>query len=189
MAYRMRERQLNEWWREEGEDKIVAKELRESNKMKEFELKAGSDGKDTPDIKKMYATKTTTDFGKKGVNEKKVAQKKKVQEEFEDEIEDQDLDMDSDLDSDMGDEDMDDINMESDVPADVVRGPLGQTRRRTAATAGQTRAAFSAAHGPRPRHRHHAHRPCQRQRSAHRMGRADVQPFGVARRRAAHQPH
>ncbi len=115
----MRERQLNEWWREEGEDKIVAKELRESNKMKEFELKAGSDGKDTPDIKKMYATKTTTDFGKKGVNEKKVAQKKKVQEEFEDEIEDQDLDMDSDLDSDMGDEDMDDINMESDVPADV----------------------------------------------------------------------
>jgi hypothetical protein len=108
-----------EWWREDGEVSESERRMKEGsdNRKKEFELKAGSDGKNVPSITTKYSAKA----GRKKVAEKKLTVKKYVEAEFDDEDEFEDDDMVADMDDDMG-VDMDDevgINDEMDVPAEA----------------------------------------------------------------------
>ncbi len=107
-----------EWWREEGEVSESERRMKEGSakRKQEFELKAGSDGKNVPSITTKYSPKA----GRKKVAEKKLTVKKYVEADGfddEDEFEDDEMSMDADMDVDMDDEVG--INDEMDVPAEA----------------------------------------------------------------------
>jgi len=125
MAEKFKSYPRKEWWREEGEVSDSARRMKEnavtkksevSRKKEYYDLKAGSDGKNTPSIVTKYSAKA----GRKKVSERKLIAKKYVEaDEFEDEDEDEFENEDSIEDMDMDMETDNIINSEDDIPVEA----------------------------------------------------------------------